>query len=59
MRDEEFSINEVDVGFDAAEAIIERVEERALVFVIIVGVSSAQWDRRFLRLPRLVGDASG
>ena len=38
VRDEECAIDEVDVRFYAAETVIERVEERAGVFVVVVGV---------------------
>jgi len=38
VGDEELAGDEVDVGFDVAEALVESVEERAGVFVVVVGV---------------------
>ncbi len=42
MRDAEFAIDQPDVGFDAAEAVVERVGEGALAFVVVVGMGEGQ-----------------
>jgi hypothetical protein len=38
MADEKFAVGKVDVSFNAAEVVVQSVEERAGVFVIIVSV---------------------
>lgn len=38
MGYEECALNEVDIGFDAAEAVVEGIEERAVVFVVVMSV---------------------
>lgn len=42
MGDEELVADEVDVGLDAAEAVVEGVEEGAGVLVVVVGVRAPQ-----------------
>ena len=42
VGDEEVAGDEVDVGFDAAEAVVEGVEEGAGVFVVVVGVGAGE-----------------
>jgi hypothetical protein len=39
MRDANLSIDPVNIGLDAHEALIEGVKERSLMFIVIVGVS--------------------
>jgi hypothetical protein len=36
------ALDEVDVGFDAAEALLEGIDERTRVFVIIMGVGARE-----------------
>ena len=38
VADQEFAVGKVNVGFDAAEAVVQSIEERAGVFVIVVSV---------------------
>lgn len=38
MGDEELALAEVDIGFDAGEAMVEGVLEGAFVVVVVVGV---------------------
>lgn len=40
MSDEELTVDEVNIGFDAAESMIEGVEEWAIMFVIIMGMGA-------------------
>jgi len=35
---EEVAIYEVDIGFHAAESVVKRIEQRAFMLVIVVGV---------------------
>jgi hypothetical protein len=42
VADEEVALDEVDVGFDAAKSLVEGVEERAGMFVIVVGVGAGE-----------------
>jgi hypothetical protein len=42
---EELTVHEKNVGFDAAESMIESIEERPFVFVIIVSVDPNQGNR--------------
>lgn len=42
VTDEELVADEEDVGLDAAEAVVEGVEERARVLVVVVGVGAPQ-----------------
>jgi hypothetical protein len=39
MRHEKLAIHEIDVRLDAAETVVERVEQRAFVLVVVMGVS--------------------
>ena len=43
VSDEELTIHEVDVGFDTAKAVVQRIEQWAFVFIIIVGVAMDEW----------------
>ena len=38
VRDEQFAVDEMHVGFNAAKAPLQRIQERMRVFVIVVGV---------------------
>jgi hypothetical protein len=52
MSDEELAIHEVDIGFDTAEAAVQGVQQRAFVFVVIVGVAMNQWHWFGSKAPR-------
>ena len=39
MGDEKFAVDEIDVGFDRVEPLVQRVEQRSFVLVVVVGVS--------------------
>ena len=45
VGDEELVADQVDVGLDAAEAVVEGVEEGSGVLVVVVGVGAPQRDR--------------
>jgi len=45
MRDEEFSVHQVDVRLDATETEIERIKQRAGLIVIVMGMCAEEWDR--------------
>ncbi len=38
VRDQQLAVDEEDVGFDAGEAVIERIEQRPLVKIVVVSV---------------------
>lgn len=42
MRDEQLTVHEPDVGLNGGEAVLERVEQRAVVLVVVVGVRLRQ-----------------
>ena len=42
MGDEEIAVDEVDVGLDAVEAVVEGVEQRTRVIVVVVRVGAKQ-----------------
>ena len=42
VSDEELPVYEVNVGFDAAKAVFQCIEERTLVFIIVVRVAVNQ-----------------
>jgi hypothetical protein len=43
MRDQKLAIDEVDIRFDAAKAAVQRVHQRALVLIIIMGMAVNEW----------------
>jgi hypothetical protein len=43
MGDQELAIDEIDVSFHAAEAMVQRVQQRAFVLVVIMGMGMNQW----------------
>jgi hypothetical protein len=47
VRDEKFAADEVDVGFNAGESVIEGVEKRAGVFVVIMRMGLGKGGRYF------------
>ena len=44
MSDEELTVHEINIGFDAAESMIERIQERARVLIIIMRMGAGQRD---------------
>jgi hypothetical protein len=42
MRNQEPAIDKVDIGFDAAETAVQRVQQRALVLIIIMSMGVNQ-----------------
>ena len=42
MRDQQPAIDEMDIGFDAAEAVVQRVQQRACVLIVIMGMGMNQ-----------------
>lgn len=50
MRDEELVADEPDVGLDAAEAVVEGVEEGTGVLVVVVCVGAPEGARVMLLL---------
>src|SRR5262249_41916687 len=51
VSDQEFTIDEKDVGLDAGKAVVQGVEQRMLVLIVIVGMSVDE-RRGFLRCER-------
>jgi hypothetical protein len=47
VRHQQITIDEPDIGLHAAKPAFERVEQRALVFVVVVGVGAREWLGRF------------
>jgi hypothetical protein len=47
MGDQQGAVDEPDVGLDRAEPVVQGVEERALVFVVVVGMGA--WEREWAR----------
>jgi hypothetical protein len=39
----------VDVGLDAGEAVVERIDQWGVVFIVVVGVGPLQGDRTTCR----------
>ena len=48
MRNEQLSIHQIDVGFDAAKTLFEGVEQRSRMLIIIMRMSMAQRKRSAL-----------
>ena len=46
MGDEQAAINEMNIGLDAAKAVVQGVEQRAFVLIVIMGMGVNQ-RRRF------------
>ena len=51
MADKQLAIHEKNIGFDAGEAVVERIQERTVVQIIIVRMRQGQGrdNRGFLR----------
>jgi len=45
VRDEEFSVHQVHIGLDAAKALIQGIEQRAFMLVIVVRMGAGQGHR--------------
>ena len=59
VRDEQLAIDEINVGFNAAKAVIERIEQWAFVLVIVVGMEAGQGLRLVLRRNGAAKDQQG
>lgn len=57
VGDEELVADEVDVGLDAAEAVVEGVEQGPQVLVVVMGVGTPQGARVVLLLPASAREA--
>lgn len=57
MTDQQFSIHEVDVGFDAAKAMLQSILQRPLMAIIVMRMRSGQGDDRLAGLARRWGSS--
>jgi hypothetical protein len=46
VADQEMALQNVDIGFDTAKTLLERVRQGMGVFVIVVGMGSSEGARR-------------
>ena len=38
MRDQKLTTDKVDIGFHATEAVVQRVQQRAFVLIVVMGM---------------------
>jgi hypothetical protein len=51
VSDEELTVDQVNVRFDATKAVVEGVQKRARMFVVVVCVGPAKWGCRSAVVP--------
>jgi hypothetical protein len=49
VGDQQLAIDEVDIGLDAGKAVVERIDQWAVVLIVVVGVGPLQGDRTTCR----------
>ena len=49
VRDQQLAIDQINIGFDTTEAMIERVQQRTLVLIVVMRVNASERPGRVLR----------